>query len=290
LDDIRALGRITHEDERCFAAVKRLSEINLGLYRTLWRPFVKAVANEQSADWMRRMHPLRLGYEIFSDRTPLMENLETTANWVRYNRKPACPENIFLKFQNFISDFITTSLDAYRQWSEMMSEHAFFGMYQNPILQAMLGLRASDDPPRPRPGRDPWHMALVRRRIEKLRDRMDKGGPREAVIRSIVYVRMPENAPDERGFAMLNRIRKEYASDITLDDLKNMIREQVFMLLIDERRALETIPALLKDYEDKGSRLLEAVRAAVTAKGALSKPLEERMARIEKYFVPEKNS
>ena len=35
LDDIRALGGNSIEDERQFAAVARLSEINLGLYRSL---------------------------------------------------------------------------------------------------------------------------------------------------------------------------------------------------------------------------------------------------------------
>ncbi len=287
LEDLKALGRIAEEDERCFAAVKRVSEINLGLYRKLLRPAVRAMATEESAEWMRRTHPLRLGYKIFSDDNPAMENMEDAAEKVRDQRKPVAPDNIFLSFQNFVSEGIATGLDACRQWSETMSEQVFFGIYQNPLLQAMLGLQASDAPARPAPGKDPQHVALVLRRIQELRDGMDKGGPQEAVIRSIIYVRMPENAPDERGFAALNRIRKEHAPDITLADLKLLIREQGFMLLIDEQRALETIPALLKGNEDNAFRLLEAIRAVVTAKGPLSVPLEERMARIEKYFLNE---
>ena len=38
LDDIRALGGNAAEDDTRFAAVARVSEINLGLYRTFWRP------------------------------------------------------------------------------------------------------------------------------------------------------------------------------------------------------------------------------------------------------------
>ena len=287
LEDVKALGRISEEDERCFAAVKRLSEINLGLYRKLARPAVRAMATEESAEWMRRTHPLRLGYEIFSDRNPAMKNLEDAAEKVRDQRKPAAPDNIFLSFQNFVSEGIATSLDAFRQWSETMSEQVFFGIYQNPLLQAMLGLQASDAPARPAPGKDPQHVALVKRRIQELRDGMDKGGPREAVIRSIIYVRMPENAPDERAFAALNRIRKEHATDMPLSDLKRLMREQCSMLLIDESRALETIPALLKGHEENASQLLEAIRAVVTAKGQLSEPLKKRMARIEQYFAAE---
>ena len=126
---------------------------------------------------------------------------------------------------------------------------------------------------------------LWSKQYNQLRDRMDRGGPREAIVRSFIYVRMPENAPDERGFAALNRLRRQYASDMTLEELKTLVREQVFMLLIDENRALETIPALLKGHEDKASDLLEIVRNLVTAKGKLSEPLKERFKRVESIFV-----
>ena len=57
LDDIRALGGNSLDDERKFAAVARLSEINLGLYRAFMQPWVKAWANAGFAEWMRKMHP-----------------------------------------------------------------------------------------------------------------------------------------------------------------------------------------------------------------------------------------
>lgn len=95
-------------------------------------------------------------------------------------------------------------------------------------------------------------------------------------------------APDERAFEMLNRIRKTYASEMTLGELKKLIREQVFMLLIDEQRALETIPVLLRGHKDKGPRMLELIRNIDTDKGPLSKSLEKRFAEVAKYFIPEK--
>ena len=59
LDDIRAFGNNTDEDDRLFATAARLSEINLGLYRTFVQPWVKAMATEESAKTMRDMHPNR---------------------------------------------------------------------------------------------------------------------------------------------------------------------------------------------------------------------------------------
>ena len=49
LDEIRALGGNDLEDEREFAAVARLSEINLGLYRTFLQPWVRAATTPQGA-------------------------------------------------------------------------------------------------------------------------------------------------------------------------------------------------------------------------------------------------
>ena len=49
LDDIRALGGNTPEDERRFATAARVSEINLALYRTFLQPFVKATASSPAS-------------------------------------------------------------------------------------------------------------------------------------------------------------------------------------------------------------------------------------------------
>ena len=62
LDDIRALGGNSDEDNQRFAAVARLSEINHGLYCTLAQPVVRAMTTEQSAELSRRLHPHRLRF------------------------------------------------------------------------------------------------------------------------------------------------------------------------------------------------------------------------------------
>jgi hypothetical protein len=63
LDDIRLLGGNNEEDEKRFATAARVSEINLGLYRTLFQPWVRGFANEGYAEWMRRLHPQRFQLE-----------------------------------------------------------------------------------------------------------------------------------------------------------------------------------------------------------------------------------
>ncbi len=102
LDDIRALGGNDAADERCFATAARVSETNLALYRTFAQPVVQAMVSAPVADWMRKLHPLRLQYELFSDANPLMGSVALLADQVRSNRKTVAAENSFAAMQENI--------------------------------------------------------------------------------------------------------------------------------------------------------------------------------------------
>ena len=65
---------------------------------------------------------------------------------------------------------------------------------------------------------------------------------------------------DERGFEMLRRLRAEHGSEKSLAEFKQDLREQYCLLRLDEHRAVELIPALLKGHEQDGPRLLEMIR------------------------------
>ena len=285
LDDIRAMGGNTLEDERCFAAAARLSDALLGLYRTTAQPVVRSLVNEQAAESSRRMHPLRLGYELLSDSNPAMQTVASAAKKIEPNRRPAKPGNFYKQLEKYMSDWITLGLEIYGEWRDVAMEQAFFGFYGQRWLQALLGLHASDSPPRKLPGVDAEREAQVGHRIEELRKRMDQGGPREASIRSLVYIRLPENAADERGFEMLRRIRAEHGAKKTLSEFKEDLREQYLMLLLDERRALETIPAMLDGREGEAAQFLELLRKLATAGGPLHGEGKKRLERIEKIFA-----
>ena len=82
LDDIRALGGHKPEDERMFATVAHVSEANLALYRTFFQPLVKAAITPAFAKSMRKMHPLRLQYEMLSDENPFAKMLADMAETV----------------------------------------------------------------------------------------------------------------------------------------------------------------------------------------------------------------
>jgi len=285
LDDIRALGHNDIEDERKFAAVARVSEINRGLYRTFLQPWVRSFANEAFADWMRRLHPLRLPYELFGGGNPLMRMLLPFAEQVREHREPTEGENHFMQAQEHISKQIEKILESYGEMRDRACEELFHAIYGSPLLQAMVGLKASEDAPRQRPGTDAEHATDVASQIADYKARIGEGGPREAAIRALLYIRLAEGAADERGLALLRRIRDEHGGGLTLAEFKQLVREQFFMLMLDEERAIGVIPSMLERDRDGAARAGRDIQRMTEVVGLTTKAAKARLAEIEAMFA-----
>ena len=286
LDDIRAFGGNDLEDDRKFATVARISEINLGLYRMFLQPWVRLAANEGFADWMRRFHPLRLQYELFSDANPFMHTISVMAEHVRDNRQSVAADNVLLQVQEqAVSRPVEQALKSYGELHDRASEELFHAVYGSPLLQALVGLKASDTSPRRRPGTDAAHVAAVARRIADLRARINEGGAREAAIRALLYVRMPDGAADERGLALLRRIRDEHGGGLTLMAFKQLVRDQFFMLLLDEDLAVEAIPAMLARDREHALRAGRELRRLIEVVGMRTELSKARLAEMEAVFA-----
>lgn len=285
LDDIRALGGNSEEDTRRFATVARLSEINHGLYSTLAQPVVKAMTTEQSAETMRQMHPSRLRFAMFSDKNPMMQPVKGLAEAVRADRKPVAADNPLVSMEKVASTWITTWWQNYGLARDAMTEAMFLGVYGSPVMQAMVGL-ANGNLEHRRIERDLQHEASDARMRADLEKRFDVGGLPEAVIRSIIWIRLPRESVDERGYAMLMAVREMQPVNrrLTLGELRTTLRDQYLLLRLDEERAVAAVPRLLPDNEQARQVALDAVRQVVAAAGDLPDESARRLARIEKLF------
>jgi hypothetical protein len=284
LDDIRALGGNDDADDRMFETAARVSNVNLGLYRTFMQPFVRAWASEGFADAMRQAHPLRVQYEMFSTENPFMRAMQAFIGQARMNRQPVSAANPLWQAQEVFSSWNETWLNAYRDWRDQTCEAVFQAVYGSPILQALVGLKASDGSASRRLAKDPAHVALVAKRIQELKRDIPQGGPREAAIRALLYVRGPDGAIDERGFNFLRRMREDAGKGMSLTEFKRMVREQFFMLLVDERRAVRAIPAMLMRDPALGNRMRGAVRRIVETLGLQSEEAKARLAELEELI------
>jgi pimeloyl-ACP methyl ester carboxylesterase len=284
LDDIRAMGGNSPEDERRFETAKRVSEMNLEAYRKYVQPWVKSMVTPQMAELMRSWHPLRLQYEAFSSQNPFMAAVENVAEKAREDRKPASKDNPFLAFQERLSKQIVNSLDQWRDSQEALSEAMFLAIYGSPALQAAVGVDPQSTPSRRRE-MDPGHRELLQARIAELKSKVADGGLREAVIRSMLHIGSARGMVDERGIEALRRAREEYSGPrLTLAEFKMLVREQFFMLLLDREAAVAAIPKLLPENMDKRRKAFAVIQEVLSASAEISGEAAKRLKQVAGLF------
>jgi Protein of unknown function (DUF3141) len=283
LDDIRALGGNDADDERRFATAARVSETNLALYRTFAQPTVRALASSPMAEWMQKLHPLRLQYELFSNANPMMAPVAAWAEQVRENRRPVGAGNPFVALQETASRQIVAALDAWRDATEALTERTFLAVYGLPSLQAAVGVEPSATQPLRKAAKSPLHRELLQTRIAELKSRIPLGGVREAVVRALIYAGTGRASVDERGFETVRRLRRAHG-DIPLSVFKALVREQFYMLLIDEKAALAAIASMLPPDAQTRAAAFELVGQALGARGEFSAEDQRRLNEVAKLF------
>ncbi|MGR2737594.1 DUF3141 domain-containing protein [Billgrantia sp. Q4P2] len=273
------------DDDTRFATVARISEINLGLYRQFVQPWIRAVITPEAARLMRRMHPIRLGYKLLSDRNPFSVPLPVLAEWVREDRHPVSEDNILRTMERAVSEQISRGLDTWREIRDQSIEHTFLAVYGQPLLQALVGLGGDAHVHRRQPGSEPEHRRFLERRQDELRQRVAEGGIHEAVMRSVIHVLGGAPTTDERNFKRLRASRAELEPGSSLSDFKHLVREQFFILKLDREAALAAIPQLLAgEGGDEIRASLEHIEHVLAASGELSAQVRKRYERIRELF------
>src|SRR5215472_1295976 len=287
LEDIRALGGNSSEDNLRFTTAARVSEINQGLYRTFLSPAVRTVVTEQSAEFLRRMHPNRLRFQMFADENPLMMPVAAWAEAIRADRRPVSQDNPFLASERMVSGIIANGLEAWGKARDLIQEQIFLNTYASPWLRALVGLHADGLSPTRRVERDLAREVIAKQTAAYLEQRIDEGGLLEAAVRALIYVRLPEGKVDERGFAALKQIGAELppAKRIGFAKFKDMVKEQYLILLVDTERAIAALPKLLPDDRGQCEEALVLVRRVLASRGALPEEGSRRLKRIETLFA-----
>jgi hypothetical protein len=279
LDDIRALGRNSPADDRAFAAVARLSELTLGLYRTVLQPLVRTLASQPGAELAQALNPLRLSYTIFADSNPWMKGIDQLAAAARSARRPVAPDNPFLALQQRMSEHITQALDGYRAKRDQLAEQMFFGIYGSPLVQALLGLDAQTEV-RPVPTTSPEKRAEQQ---EAIRAKLDSGGFNEALTRAVLFAIGAERSLDQRCALALN-VARQQLMHLSLPAFKALVRDQAFLLHLDSKRAVEALAALVTEREAR-KELLAQVQVIVGAGDAPNPAERNRLAQLAQVLA-----
>jgi len=83
---------------------------------------------------------------------------------------------------------------------------------------------------------------------------------------------------------LLERMREHAGTGLTLADFKTMVRDQFLTLLLDERRAIESIPEMLDTDPDLSQRMATTLLKLIEVLGVESKLGKTRLAEITAIF------
>jgi hypothetical protein len=201
------------------------------------------------AETLRQLHPHRFRFRIFSDENPFMAPVRAIAAEARLNRKPVSPDNPFLALEKEASNWITTCLVSMGEVRDAMTEGAFLNVYGSPLIQAAVGLMAERDMVPRHIERDLGRESARAELHNALDHRFEAGGADEGALRALIYIRRPDGAADERGFRMLKIIRdtRKANRQLTLYQFREMARDQLQLVPLDEERAITALPKLLHE-------------------------------------------
>jgi pimeloyl-ACP methyl ester carboxylesterase len=279
LDDIRALGCNSLEDEREFAAVGRISEVNNAFYQSFIQPWIKMISGPQLARAAIEFNPLRLSYSLLSDRNPMMRPVASLADYVREHRTPASLGNPFIAMQQQFSQAMVDALNLFRDVRDDLVERTFHAVYGSPLVQAAWGISRNDGEPRPRPGLMPSVLMAAEQEKRRLRERIAEGGVLDAAARVLVYIGKAQHRLDESTFDALRKLLLAYP-DVSPAEFKAAVREQWAILAVDERAAIEALPQLLPADATARRVLSDQLQAIVAATGKLNAGGKRRLKEI----------
>ena len=261
-DDIRAVddGRA---DERPFAAVARFSELQAELYDIAVRPFVKAMVTPESAKALRRFHPLRIQREMMSAANPWMRMATAFAPSVRERRKKAEPGNPFVELEKTWFEAIGQLIDMGRDVRDAGYEETFFALWGGPWADAF---GSSRNAPRTLKTHEELRgLPAVKTALRQIA----RGGFVEAVIRMLVLMADSRQSVRRDRLERSARVltRDEPFKSLTMECRAQIIHEQTLVATFEPERALETLPELLIEQEER--------RLAVEVVAFVAGPVEE---------------
>jgi pimeloyl-ACP methyl ester carboxylesterase len=278
--DILALGD-GREGERAFELVRHVSQMNQAMYDKFLSPMMQMFSSEISATALRNLNPARSDRLLFSDSNPVLKALKPLADIVRAQRKPVAPDNPLLELEKQTDAAIRNAWDSYRDARDAMYERTFKAIYESPWLAAMTGFKP-DMAQRSRANNHSEEQeAILRERRAEHETWFDRGSPETGFLRLMIYVASGNGVVDERPFNGIRRLMRERGLDktVSLQQLKDTIKQQTFLVRMDEQRALSSLASLLTT-ESARQRALDLARELLSLTGPISVEKEGRLQNV----------
>jgi hypothetical protein len=255
------------EGERPFEVVRRISEVNAGLYQELASPIMRSMASEPAAQAARSLHPLRMQRWALSDLNPLMWPIAAMAGMVAAERRPCGEDNPFRTLERSAAASVEKGFAAVAKARDALAEQTFRALYATPVARAATGLQAAP-PPLPL-GADPVRRELARREAEELLAQAANGTVRDGIVRLVLLLLAKDGALDERAYRAMRAARAELPARFrgTQAEMRETIRREALLLRSDREAALRGLRTIFASPQDRASAEA-ALRKAADAVGA----------------------
>lgn len=211
--------------------------------------------------------------------TPFMLPCEIMPPMVKEQRKPTEKDNIFTAIERQASEQLVMLLNACQDFRDASDEFLLKDIYQNPWLKAMF------PPTKPEAASEttlPPGMTEAERDIWL--DRINKGGIPAGIVRAMVMVAGTDRVFDEREFEAAARILRESQrfENMSMEEFKQLSKEQACILQIDEERALNALRRLLpqQTHRREAYEVAEKISMADFAPADPEKALLEKLKTI----------
>lgn len=251
--EVRDLMKFQAKDKRIsarpFENVRKVSEMLDSLYEKYLSPMVKPLGNEMMATMIREKSPMRQRLYRVSSTNPVMRAATAWAPYVREHRMEAPEDNTFRTLERHVSDSIGVLLDGYRDLRDSASKLIFYGMYDNPMVHYLLQEAHIPDTPldigceglEKEPHGEHWIA------------RMAEGGFLQGLMRGLLALGSVKQVVDKQQLITMKALLKgrKHLQDMTLQEAKQVVKDQSELLNFNRELAISTLPELIKIPEDR---------------------------------------
>jgi len=248
------LNRFERKDEKPFAAAAMVSEFNQRAYDLFLSPLLKSMATDHAAKLAQQFHPLRAPRWAWSSMNPWLAWLKPAAEAIRKQRRSVPADQTFRKIECGNSDLLSASFDYYRDIRDAISEAMFFGIYGTMFSRYLADQAKTHEQPAgvAGSGRDTPFVKDALAAIET-------GGYPEAVARAgALLSRKGEPLPLSRLQLKKELMAdyKDFLPDMPADMARRIRGEQDLIVAYEPQAAIEALPKLLTNLDDRKRFLL----------------------------------
>ncbi len=250
IEDIKALGWNSEDDDRAFATVAKASNAFSFMYDTLVHPMFRMFAKDQYAETMKKMRPLRLSYTLFAETiNPWMKIFANLAPKVQDKRTTINNNNPFLQLQNQYSEYINQNLQKFTELRDQVQEQVFFNFWTNPLVQKFWG--TDSEKPRFTPSTTQLDLDKITSEYnDEIQKHVQVNTELSALFRLFGLAQYKKSFQEFRIRALIEAAQM-IAPELKLQDVHEVIKHQAMIIRHDPKLALSELKKYLNTQNHK---------------------------------------